>query len=231
MTPVPAARQDGRRERSRATRARVVAAAYRQFCRSGLSASMTDVAADAGVSVQTLYFSFGTKTALLGEVLRFAVHGDDRPEPPHQRAWFAAMVAEPDPVRALHLLLDGTQGIYDRLGPLVSVFRSGDPEVAAMWRHSEKLRYDGMRLVAKELLRKGEARSGVDLKTATDVVYVLLSADTHHSFAALKWTPAQWQTWAADTVARALFADIPATHRPAAGPRPRARSGKSPTRP
>lgn len=205
MTSMPSPRPDGRRERSRATRARVVAAAYRQFCARGLSVSMPDIAADAGVSVQTLYFAFGTKTALLGEVLKLAVHGDDRPEPPHERAWFAEMVAEPDPVRALHILLVGTQGIYDRLGPLVSLFRSGDPEVAQMWQHSEELRYSGMRLMTKELLRKGKPRAGVTLKTATDIVFVVLGAETYQAFAGLGWSPQRWQDWAADTVAGALF--------------------------
>jgi AcrR family transcriptional regulator len=199
---------DGRRERSRATRRRLVEAAYSAFCARGLGVPLTEIAAEAGVSVQTIYVTFSTKTELLRAALQYAVHGDDLPIPPHHRPWFGRMVAEPDPRRAIEILLRGTQGIYDRVGPLVGVFRTTDPDVAQMWQHSEQLRYDGMHLMTQALVKKGRLRRGVTTRTATDIVFVLLSPDSYQSFVGLGWSASRWRTWVIDTVATALFEPV-----------------------
>lgn len=205
VTTQHVARPDGRRERSRVTRERVVRAAYDLFCDRGLSVPLAEIARRADVSVQTVYVAFQTKDALLGEVLRHAVHGDDSPLPPHERPWFAEMAAEPDPRRAIGILLRGTQGIYDRVGPLAGIFRTSEPAVAEMWHRSEELRYQGMRAMTKALLEKGPVRKGVDLRSATDVVFVLLSADNHQSFRSLGWSVRRWQSWVTETLTVALF--------------------------
>jgi AcrR family transcriptional regulator len=203
--PEIAPQPDSRKQRARATRRRMVEAAYRLFCQRGLGVPLTAVAAEAGVAVQTVYFTFHTKVELLREALQYAVHGDDRPEPPHERPWFTQMVAEPDPRRAVDILLLGTQGIYDRLAPLAAVFHSGDPEVAAMWRHSEELRHTGMGLMVDQLLAKGHPR--LDLDAATDVAYVLLGFDSYRGFVIDRgWTPERWRDWTAATLVEALFA-------------------------
>ncbi len=197
---------DPRKERARATRRRMVEAAYRLFCERGFNVPLTAIAAEAGVAVQTLYFTFHTKVGLLQEALQFAVHGDDLPTPPHERAWFAAMVLEPDPQRAILLMLQGTQGVYDRVGPLAGIFQTGEADVANMWRHSEQLRYHGMGIVVSALLEKGQPRSGVDVTTATDMVFVLLSPPTYQAFIAEReWAVEQWQAWTADTLVQAIF--------------------------
>jgi len=218
---------DGRTARSRATRRRITEAAYKLFCERGFGVPMTAIAEEAGVAVQTLYFSFHTKLDLLSAALQLAVLGDDRPVPPHEREWFAEMVAETDPRAALRILLEGTQGIYDRLGPLAGVFATNDPEVAAMWARSEELRLEGMRTMTAALLMK-DASHAVDLDTATDVVFVLLSAATYQAFADRGWSPEQWRAWTAEAVARALWPTAAPGPRPPTG-RGRRRSAPQPT--
>lgn len=195
---------DGRRRRSQRTRQRVVEAGYRVFCDRGYSAPLRAVAAEAGVSVQSLYVSFGTKLELLRAVLQLAVHGDDDPRPPHEREWFAALAAEPDPEAALLLLLEGTQGIYDRLGPLSGVFATSDPDVAGLWAQSERLRYDGLSLAVDRVLAKGTPRVGAT--EARDMAFVLLGPDTYRAFVVSRgWTPDAWRRWTAGTLASAWF--------------------------
>ncbi len=55
----------------------VLAAATTLFTERGWSASVRDIAAMAGVSVETLYAHFGSKVQLLNQVLDIAVVGDD----------------------------------------------------------------------------------------------------------------------------------------------------------
>ena len=57
-------------ERTRATRARIIAAATPLFVRDGyLETTMSGIAKAAGVAVQTLYLSFGSKVAVLEAAL------------------------------------------------------------------------------------------------------------------------------------------------------------------
>lgn len=205
MAVEPAPHTDGRRERRRLTRQRIVRASYRLFCDQGLDVPMTAIAEEAGVSVPTLYVSYGTKIDLLRAALQYAVHGDDLPVPPHQRPWFDQMVAEPDPRRALGILLRSTQGIYDRLAPFAGVFRTSTPEVAEIWRRSEELRWDGMNLMTKALLAKGRRRRNLSTRAATDIVFVLLGPDSYQSFVNLGWTPGRWQHWVTATLEHSLF--------------------------
>ena len=200
----PRTTTDGRRLRALRTRQRVVEAAYRVFCERGYSAPLTDVAAAARVSVQSLYASYGTKIALLTQVLQHAVHGDDDPSPPHEREWFGVMAGEPDPVRAVLVMLEGTQGIYDRLGPLSGVFATNDPEISALWARSEQLRHRGLSLAVDVVLAKGPAR--VAPEAAHDMAFVLLGPDVYNSFVTDRgWTPEQWRRWTAETLVAAWF--------------------------
>ena len=69
-----------RAEQARATRRRIIAAAAAQFVAHGYGATLLDqVAEQAGVAVQTVYFHFGNKRTLLKEALDLAAAGDDAP--------------------------------------------------------------------------------------------------------------------------------------------------------
>ena len=72
-----------RAERTLATRRRMVLAAYDLFCANGyLGTTITAIAKEAGVAVPTVYYTFGTKAALLDESLGAAIADFDRwPEP------------------------------------------------------------------------------------------------------------------------------------------------------
>ena len=69
-------RLDGRRERSRLTRARIVGAATTLFVERGyLATTIEDIAAEADVAVQTVYYVFGTKPKVLAAVLDASIAG------------------------------------------------------------------------------------------------------------------------------------------------------------
>jgi AcrR family transcriptional regulator len=93
-----------RRERAederRATRRRVVAAAHRLFVERGyVATTMADVAAEAGVALQSVYKAGGSKAELLNMVVDFAVAGDDQDVQIADRPPFAALAEEPDPAK------------------------------------------------------------------------------------------------------------------------------------
>ena len=80
-----------RRDKAAATRERITVAATEVFTEAGyVGARMADVAARAGVAVQTVYFTFHTKAELLKACFDRAVLG---PEglPPLQQAFWSEM--------------------------------------------------------------------------------------------------------------------------------------------
>ena len=61
----------------------MVEAAYRLMSARGyMETTMADIAAEAGVAVQTVYFKFHNKPAVLRAVWAFAVKGDHLPGGP-----------------------------------------------------------------------------------------------------------------------------------------------------
>src|SRR4051812_254243 len=81
-----------RTQRARATRSRILRAAYSLFAAQGYPAvTMAAVAAEASVAVQTLYFTFGTKAELLQHAYEYAVIGDGEVLPPTEQPWYRDM--------------------------------------------------------------------------------------------------------------------------------------------
>ena len=193
------------------TRRRMVEAAYRLFSEQGYSVPLTAIATEAGVAIQTIYFTFHTKPDLLREALTLAVLGDERPLAPHEREWFQELVAEPDPKLAVGILVDNTQAIFERVAPLLGVFRTSDPDVAAMWQHSQDLRHEGYRKVVTVLAGKAPLKDGLTVASATDAVFALLSPDLYRLVAVERgWGPKRWSAWIKGVLADALFGSLPA---------------------
>src|SRR5215813_813576 len=74
---------------ARRTRQAIVDAARALFLEKGyLSTSLVDIANAAGVARPTVFAAFGSKPALLRQVLDEALAGDDAPVPVADRPWF-----------------------------------------------------------------------------------------------------------------------------------------------
>src|SRR6476659_2677468 len=118
----PASDAPPRRARARATQWRIVKAAFALFCERGYTGTtMAHIADAAGVAVQTVYFTFHTKAAVLSRAYDFAVMGDEEGRVPWEQPWYREMVAEPDAVVALGHLVSGVGDITRRLTPLYVV--------------------------------------------------------------------------------------------------------------
>jgi AcrR family transcriptional regulator len=202
MSDVKMSRQD----KAATTRRRMLEAAYDLFCELGFRATtMAAIAERAGVAVQTLYFTFHTKDALLQEVHNRTVLGDDSTGPPQQQ-WYAAAVAAPDPQHAVALIVGGVAGILRRVAPMLPVFHSVAGDAAgAVFQNAEVLRRQGMRDLAKQILAKDGTRRDVSASHAGDLLCVLLGPETYRSFVVdLSWSEASWIHWTTDTLVRDL---------------------------
>jgi AcrR family transcriptional regulator len=204
MADVNSARQ----EKAAATRQRMLDAAYDLFCQEGYRATtMAAIAERAGVAVQTVYFTFHTKDALLQEVHEQTVLGRDAIPPPDQ-PWYVAAAKEPDPRRATELIVGGLAGILSRVAPMLPTFHAVAAEPAgAVFRRGEELRRRGMQDLADQvLLPKNGMRRGVDRVRSGDLLVVLLGPEVYRAFVIeLGWTREAWIRWTTNALVRELF--------------------------
>ncbi|MBW6437200.1 TetR family transcriptional regulator [Actinoplanes hulinensis] len=200
---------DGRAERARATRARITAAATTTFAAAGYATtSISAIAAAAGVSEQTVYYSFGNKRAVLVTALDQAIAGDDEPIPTLQRSWVHAALAEADPRRQIERQVEGAGEVLRRAARLLAMVRgaAADPELAevaatTIRHHREVQRVFAAALASKTILRTDEA-------AAADTAVALLSPETYLLLTEqLGWTHDRWREWAADCLARAVIGE------------------------
>jgi len=208
--PATVAPKPTRRERAQATRRRIMRAAYERFCDQGYAgATMADVAATAGVAVQTVYFTFHTKAELLAGAYDFAVLGEDDPKPPPLQPWYSAAAAAPDAHAALRLLAGGTAAIIVRAAPLETVVRAtaaSDPEAAAVWDRHERLRADGYRGMVELLASKAPLAHGLTIERATDLFLLYLGPLPYRGLVVdYGWTVADWLDWTIGALDRELF--------------------------
>ncbi len=193
------------------TRARMLDAAKALFVRQGYAAtSMQAIAKEAGVAVQTLYFTFATKRAILGELLDVHVAGDTEPVPTLDRPWVAEAMAAP-PAEQLRLMVAGAGTIFARVADILEVVRSAaavDPEIAEMWQVNLDQRRTVMTAFAERLVAKTELRGGIDAERAADIALATLSPEVYHLLVHQRgWSAREWTDWAADALVRQFLPD------------------------
>jgi AcrR family transcriptional regulator len=206
MPPPPAI--DGRRERSRRTRARVIAAATHLLVDHGyVATTIGAVADDAGVGVQTVYYLFGTKRNLLAAVLDASIAGDTESVPVLARPWVDELAAEEDPTTAVELLVEASTAILTRAAPVYDVVRraAADPEVGDLLADNRARRRTDQRRLVELLAGAGHLRPGLDVATAADVVYGLLNEEVVLLLTVdCGWDTHRFRCWATDLVLQQL---------------------------
>jgi AcrR family transcriptional regulator len=221
--PRPRARS-ARQERADATRRRILRAAFELVCELGYEATtMVAIAERAGVAVQTLYFTFHTKPAILSEVLHAAVVGFEHWSPTIDRdvkidhravvrekmPWFRAFEAEPDPRRAIEIYVEGTAKILARIGPLlVRLGAQRGSEIEVTLAESERLREEGSAMLVTELGTKGKGlRRSLRSREAVDIFFILTRAELYYDLTVGRgWSEASAQRWLVDLLAHQLLA-------------------------
>jgi len=189
-----------RAERALATRARVVETAAPLFVENGyLETTMADLARAAGVAVQTLYLSFGSKAAVLEAALG-AVAQD------HPSGWPDAL----DGPDALAHHVAATCAAVERRYPLDAVLRAAaaDPEPAALLAGTRSAVLAAHARAVDELAEQPGFTPHLSLQRATDVLAALLSPETYGLLVVDQgWTTPDWSEWALRHLAADLFSD------------------------
>ena len=199
-----------RQQQAQRTRRSVIDSAHRLFLERGFAATtMPAVAQAAGVSVQTVYKAFGTKTGLAKAVFDVAMAGDDEPVVMLDRPLLARARAEPDGHRKLQLYGDFLAEVAPRHVPIQLVIRDAaatDPEAKVVWAELQAERLRAMMVFARALHADGHLRPGVSTSAARDILWTYNSAESFQLLVIERgWSPKRYGRWVADALTAALL--------------------------
>jgi AcrR family transcriptional regulator len=191
-----------RQQQAADTRAAVLAAATALFAARGWSGTgMREVAREAGVSVETVYAGFRSKTDLLMAAIDVGVVGDAEPVPLAERPEFAHL-SDGDHAERVAAAARLITGINRRIAGLRRALGEGavsEPELAA-------------KLVEAESRRRINMRQGMELVTGgpvgqdeCDGVWAITGVDVYHLLTAVAgWSAARYERWLTGTLEKLL---------------------------
>ena len=200
---------DGRRRRAARSRQRIVQAATARFVAHGYAGTtIGEIARDAGVATQTVYYDFGAKRNVLHAVLDAAIAGDDPTIPVRAQAWVDELVGQTDPVAAVGRLVAGSVAILARVAPVYDVLcrAAGEPDVGELFTANRAARRGDQRALVTSLAEAGHLRPGLDVESAADAVYALVNEEVYLLLVGdCGWDVDRFERWLADTLRHQLL--------------------------
>lgn len=198
----------GRRAQARRSREAVLAAAERQFLASGYAAStVAAIAAEAGVSVETVYKAFGTKAGLVRAIYDRGIEG--RGSVPAYDRSDAMRARETDARTIMRNWGVLTTEVASVVTPIRLLMRSAadtDPEMAALLKDSDDERLERMEHHAKLLAERGDLREDVTVAEATDILWTCSSVEIYELLVLQRgWTLARFAQFVADFMITSLL--------------------------
>jgi AcrR family transcriptional regulator len=208
-----------REQNAQRTRQAVVTAATRLFLERGYAAtSLADIAAAAAVARPTAFAAFGSKPALLRQVIDQAMAGDDDPVPVAERPWFRPVWQAATPGAVLDAYAQVCKLINGRAARLMEVVRRAadeGPEISELWASLQRNRRAGAAMVARHLATLAPVPDYFEAERATDIIWIF--NDPAHYDALVNqrgWTEDDYADWTADQMRHGLGIGPPASTDP-----------------
>jgi AcrR family transcriptional regulator len=205
MVPVKTRKQFAAEETQRV----IVEAASRLFLEHGYHAtSIGRIASEAGVAVQTIYNSVGSKRDLLSRALDIAAAGERAPlaVPQFMREHAEA---EPDPRLVIAQLVEFWRGALPRTAPVFRIIREAavsDPEIAVLERDRAAQRLRNYRHAAQLLADRDALRPGLTIDAAAAAIFAIGHSETYRVIVVDgDWDDDAWADWLQATLEAALL--------------------------
>jgi AcrR family transcriptional regulator len=183
----------GRRERARQARDQIVGIAEGLFLSRGYATTtVAAIAAQARVSVETIYKGFGGKPGLVRAIVERGLAGAG-PVPAEQRS-DQIRDTEPDPRRILAAWGAFVTEIAPRTAPILALARdaaAGDPDLAALLDEISAARLERMTVNARALSEAGHLRPGITLAQAADILWTYSSPELYELLVLRRGWPAE----------------------------------------
>jgi AcrR family transcriptional regulator len=203
----------GRAARAAANRAAVLRAGHDVLVEKGYAdTTMTAIARAAGVSVETVYKGFGSKIALVGQILDHAVVGDDEPISLIERADFGEALHARGGAEVLAAFCAASCQVLERIGPLIGALfmaaRAGEPELRALTAEAGRSRLADFTRVVEAIAETGDLHPDLDVTEAAATLWTVGSPELYVQFRDdLGWSDEQYRAWLIRSTQALLLAD------------------------
>lgn len=199
-----------RRQQARESRRAMLDAGRRLFLEHGYAqTTIPMIAAEADVSVQTVYKAFENKPGLAKALVDVALVGDDEPVPMMEREFVQRNLAEADPRKKLLDYGDHLAELAPRVEPILLVVRDAgavDAGAAEVWDRLQAERLTGMTHFAQHLRSEGFLRRGVSPAEARDVLWAHNSVELWDLLVRQRgWTAKRYGRWIGNQLIAALL--------------------------
>jgi len=188
------------------TRERILDAAWTLLVKQGrLDVGMSEIAAAADVSRQTLHLAFGGRAGLLLEMARRA----DKRSHAGQRMR-DAVLAKDDGVASFKIYVEAwvehLPEIYP-VGALLSAARDTDPAARAAWEDRMEILRSGFARILRRAEAAGRLRANVGAVAAGDLAWSMTHLDVwRHLVVERGWAPEDFAATQLGILTRELFA-------------------------
>ena len=199
-----------RHARARETQREIVEAARRLFMERGYTGTTIEqIAQEAGVAVETLYATFGSKRAVLTRLVGISVVGDDEPVPLLERPGPQAVRREPDQHHQVGIFAHDMREIMGRMGPIFGIMRTAaetEPDIAELLGGILQNRLQGITQFIRWLAANGPLRGGLTVEDAAETTWTISSAEVHQLLTVDRgWSDERYEAWLRDTLTRLLL--------------------------
>jgi AcrR family transcriptional regulator len=197
-----------RRQQARQTQEAIIDAARRRFLDGGFaSTTIAAIASEAGVSVDTIYKTFGGKPGLVRAICQEALAGAG-PVPAEERS-DAMQAAETDPRRIIRGWGTLTTEVAPRVVPILLLVRdaaASDPEMASLQVELDEQRLQRMTANARRLAAAGHLREDVPVDLAGEILWTYSSAALYELLVLRRgWPLDRYGAFIADAMIAALL--------------------------
>lgn len=190
-----------REGQARATRLRILNAAYELFVANGYGrTTLAEIARSAGVAVETVYAAFGTKAALLRQVWFLLFRGDEEDVPLYDRPEMQTILAEPDLEARIRKHASFVTTNNRRMAPLLDALRgaaSSEPAATDMLAEWAARRLDVATKYTHAAVATGQLGASED--ECRDVLFATMDDALWQRFVKERgWTDDRYATWLAE---------------------------------
>jgi AcrR family transcriptional regulator len=197
-----------RRQQARQTRDAILEVARRRFLADGFApTTIAAIAAEVGVSVDTIYKSFGGKPGLVRAICEQALIGRG-PIPAEVRS-DAMQSTERDPRAIIRGWGALTTEVAPRIAPillLIGEAAAADPEMASLQSEMDGQRLDRMTDNARNLANGGHLRSDLTVEIAGEIMWTYSSPQLYELLVLTRaWPLPRYGDFIADAMIAALL--------------------------
>lgn len=197
-----------RAAQARRTRETILVAAQKQFLDTGYAATtIAGIAEQAGVSVDSIYKTFGGKPGLVRAIYQRGLKGRGS-IPAYERSEQIRM-RESDPRTMMREWGRLAAEVGAEVTPIQLLIRSAagvDPDAAALLKEINAHRLKRMRYHARFLADRGYLRDGVSVAQAADVIWTCTSAELYELLVLQRgWSLRRFERFVSDFMIASLL--------------------------